>query len=119
MKLESPGVSGAKVTPRKPSATVDTSYPDLQEAEELEERKPKSGILINEEKGSFYVVYKRSSKPGGLPFYVSESKGKKKRKRGGEGEGEDFGEGKKKKRKRKKHKKRGGCYYKHRKRVVV
>lgn len=116
MKLASPGVSRAKVTPRKPSATLDTSYPDLQEAEELEERKPKSGIVINEEKGSFYVVYKRSSKPGGLPFYVSESKGKKKKRKEkmgegeGEGEGEDFAEGKKKKKrkKRKKSKKREG-----------
>lgn len=108
MEVTSPEVSQVKVAPRKPSATVDTSYPDLPEEEELVQKRPKSGILINEEKGSFYLVYKRPSKPGGLPFYMSAPKDqkkkdkKKKKKKKGKDDGEE-----KKKRKRKKYKARG------------
>lgn len=111
MELASPDVSQAQVAPRKPSATVDTSYPDLPEPEELEESKPKSGIVINEDKGSFFLVYKRGSKPGGLPFYISEAKDKKKRKpKKKKKKAKEFGEGEgeKRKRKRRKYKKRGG-----------
>lgn len=97
MEIASPNVSGAEVTPRKPSATVDTSYPDLPDSKDLESSQPKSGILINEEKGSFYLVYKRGSKPGGLPFYISEDEDKKKASTTGGGDGK-----KKKKTKKKK-----------------
>lgn len=45
MKLASPGVSQAKVTPRKRSSTQDTLDTYL-EAEELDERKTKIGILV-------------------------------------------------------------------------
>lgn len=108
MQLTSPEVSQAQVPPRKPSPTLDTSYPDLPEAEELEETKPKSGIIINEEKGSFYLVYKRGSKPGGLPFYISDPKGKKKKKPKVKPKKKQVTEaGDKKPKKRKKYKKRG------------
>lgn len=47
------------------------SYPDLPEAADLEAKKPKSGIIINETKpkadegvDSFDLVYQRKPRPG-------------------------------------------------------
>lgn len=72
MEVASPETSKAKVTPKKPSITSSMSYPYLPSEEELETKKPKSGIFINvtekpdeaDDFDSFDLVYERKPRPG-------------------------------------------------------
>ncbi|CAH2003560.1 unnamed protein product [Acanthoscelides obtectus] len=107
LAVPSPEPSRAKVEPRRVTPTPSWLYPYPQTKEELELKKPKSGIFINETKtgiqgyDSFELVYSKSPRSD---VHTSKGKQKKRRKskRGrGENEDDDQGEQKNKKRKRK------------------
>ncbi|XP_074039689.1 uncharacterized protein isoform X2 [Leptinotarsa decemlineata] len=86
IEVPSPGASHAKVTPRRVTPTASWLYPYPQTDEELELKKPKSGIIINEKElqekdtagdyDSFDLVFTRTPRP------VDPQTKKKKRKRG-------------------------------------
>lgn len=70
--IPSPETSKAKVAPRRATPTASRLYPPSQSEEHLGLKKPRSGILINEDnkKGkvdldydSFQLVYKKQPRP--------------------------------------------------------
>nr|CAH7728599.1 unnamed protein product [Callosobruchus chinensis] len=109
LAVPSPEPSNAKVAPRRVTPTPSWLYPYPQTKEELELKKPKSGIIINETKNkedmqgydSFELVYSKSPRPD-LDSKKKKKKKRKKSKRGqGDEEDEDKAEQKKKKGKKK------------------
>ncbi|KAJ8921144.1 hypothetical protein NQ315_013615, partial [Exocentrus adspersus] len=82
LEVASPEASSAKVAPKQTTPSPSFLYPQPPEKSELEKRKPKSGIFINEseKKGpdndydSFNLVYSREPRP------PREERGKRKRK---------------------------------------
>ncbi|KAL3271895.1 hypothetical protein HHI36_022365 [Cryptolaemus montrouzieri] len=83
--IPSPDQSEAKVQPRALSPTISTIVPVAPSPKELELRKPKSGIIINETQriddyDSFDLVYRRQPRPGFEKEIKAMRKSKKKKK---------------------------------------
>ncbi|KAJ8968412.1 hypothetical protein NQ317_002249, partial [Molorchus minor] len=114
--VPSPEISSAKVMPRRATPSASWAYPYPQTEEELQLKKPKSGIYINEtEKAeavtdydSFDLLYSKTPRPQ-IEKPGKRKKGKRRRVSGlGDiSEEEEEGDRKRKRKKKKKKKKKG------------
>ncbi|KAJ8954133.1 hypothetical protein NQ318_005727 [Aromia moschata] len=116
--VPSPEISSAKVAPRRATPTASWAYPYPPTEEELQLKKPKSGIFINETEqpekvtdyDSFDLLYSKTPRPS----FARPGKQKRSKKRRAsalgditEGDEDKVGGGGKRRKKKKKKKKKG------------